>query len=96
MFFVNAATYLALRADVHQFGREAIGDVHHGCGLYAYLVQPLDDVFAGFGLELALQQVFLAGEVGLYVLVGTFQYGLLALQQLETHIGRTQISAPLR
>ena len=59
----DAAAYMALLADVHEFGGESVADVHHGGRTDAGLAQALDDVAAGLGLQLALEEVFLAGEV---------------------------------
>ena len=63
----DAAADVALLADVHEFAAEAIADVHHCCGVDASVTQSLDDVTTGFGLQLALEEVFLAGEVGLEI-----------------------------
>ena len=63
----DATAHVRLLADVQQFAAEAVADVHHGCGTDAGFAQALDDVATSLGLQLALQEVLLAGEVGLEV-----------------------------
>ena len=99
----DAAADARLFADVQQFAAEAVADVHHGGGADAGLAQPLDDVATGFRLQLALQQVLLAAEVGLEVRHGLALFlgfinhlvvdALLALQELQSHIGGTEVAA---
>ena len=82
-------------------------DVHHRGWTDACLAQFFDDVTACVGLELALQQVFLAGEVGLEGPLqtsprrgGFFLFlferleidAFLALEQLQAHIGSAEVA----
>ena len=64
LLLVDATSGLTLFADVEQFGGEPVADVDHGSGVYAGLSQLLDDVAPRLRLQLPLQQVLLAGEVG--------------------------------
>ena len=65
-FLLEDATAAAtLLADMHELGGEAIADIHHGSGTDASLAQLLNDVATGFCLQLSLQQILLATEVGL-------------------------------
>ena len=86
------------------------------------LAQTLDDIATGFRLQLPLQQVFLAGKVGLEIVecgplavehleLGFIAFGLglvdfllevfellvidrlLAFQQLEAHVGCSEVAA---
>ena len=107
LLLVDATTNARLLADVHQFAGKTIADVHHRRGTDASLAQFLDDVATSLGLQLALQQILLAGKVGTEVgqllegflvalLLGvvhlTIIHALLALQQLQPHIGSTQVA----
>ena len=86
--------------DVEQLAAEAVGDVDHRGGAYAGLFQSCDDVAPGLGLELALEDVFASGEVGFEGHIGVAAalacllqiHRLLALQQLQAHVGGAQIA----
>ena len=106
-FLVDAAPCVALAADVHQFAAESVADVHHRGGTDACLGECLDDVASGFWLELTLEQVFFAREVGLDVaqalqhllvaLLSGFSNllvvdGFLAFEQLQAHVGGSQVA----
>ena len=78
----DAAAHARLFADVAQFAAESVRDVHHGGGTDAGFAQPLDDVASGFGLQLSLEQVLLAAEVGLESLLQTFPLLFLLIQHL--------------
>ena len=67
VFLENTATHTRLLTDVKQFGRETIADVHHRCRTDTRLTQFFDDISTGLSLELPLQQIFLAAEIGLEV-----------------------------
>ena len=98
---------MALLANVNQFAGETVAHIHHGRRADASLTHPCDDVTAGFGPQLALQQIFFACEIGRemgqflqHAAVATLlSFGhllivdrLFALQQLESHIGGSQIT----
>ena len=89
---VDAASQSGVVADVEDFGGEAVGDVHHGGGLDFFVAQDADDVTPGLGLELAFEDVLVAGEVGLDVGVGV-EHGLFPFQQLEAHVGGSEVAA---
>ena len=61
------------------------------------LAQVVDDNAACFGLQQTLNEVFATAEVGLcglHVLRGAgVEHTLLALQQLQSHIGRAEVAA---
>ena len=79
---------------MQQFARQAVAHVHHRCGADAQLPQFLDDVTAGFGFELSFNDVLLSREIGLEILVFHLStHATLALQQLQAHIGCTQVAA---
>ena len=61
----DTASHMALLADVHQFTRQSIADIHHSCGAYAGSTELLDNIAACLGAQLALEQIFFAGKVGL-------------------------------
>lgn len=102
---VDAAAGVALGADVRQLAAQPVADVHHAGGAYARLAQTFDDVAACLGFQLAFQDIFLAREVGLEIdavgVVAGFLglvpllviNGFLAFQELEAHIGGTQVAA---
>ena len=96
--FVHLTADVTLLADVKQLRREAVGNVNHRGGQDVGLLQQLDDVPPGLRLELSLQQIFLAGEIGLerhlrFVLTHLlFVYRLLAFQHLQAHIGCAQVA----
>ena len=107
VLLIDAAADARLFADMHEFGGETVADVHHGGGTDACLAEFLDDVATGLGLELALQKVFLTAEVGLEMgeflqsalvalLLGLLHllviHTLLALEQLESHIGGSEVA----
>ena len=94
---------------MQQLAGKSIADVHHRGGAYAGLSELLDNVASCFGLELALQQILLACEVGLEIghrglavgcrmLLLVFVehliiHGFLAFQELQPHVGGSQVSA---
>lgn len=67
VLLVDAATAMTLLTDVHQLAAQSVAHVHHGCRPYACLAQLGYDVTSCLWLQLALQQIFLAREVGLEV-----------------------------
>ena len=57
-------------------------------------MQLVDDVAAGFGLKLPLDDVFLTREIRLEILVLDLStHTALTFEQLQSHIGRTQVAA---
>jgi len=100
---VDVAADLGLRAYMEEFGRESVGDIHHGRGFDARLAQLLDDIDACLGFELALKEVFTTLELlvdGIVVLVGFAEIVVaggtedlqLALQELESEIRRAEVA----
>ena len=63
--FVDAAAGFGRFAQVHELGRQAVADVDHRRWHNAGFGQVAHNVFARFGFQLALNQVFFAGEVGI-------------------------------
>ena len=107
VFLVDVASHARLLADMQEFGGETVADIHHRGGTDARLTEFLDDVATSLGLQLALQQVFLAAKIWLEMcqfFEGTFVSTLFrifhllvvdrlfALQQLESHVGSTEIA----
>ncbi len=105
---IHTAAHVALCADVQQLAAQAVADVYHAGGVYAGLAQRLDDVAARLGLQLPLKQVLTPAHVGLEILqAGQFLLvarlaclgqllvidGTLALEQLQAHVGGTQVTA---
>ena len=97
VLFVDAAAAGGGLADVEHFAGETVADVHHSRGPDAVLAQVFDDHGAGLGLQQTLNEVFATAEIGLcglYVLCGTrVEDTLLALHQLQPHIGSTEVAA---
>ena len=62
---VDAATRLALLADMHQFATQPVADVHHTCRVDSSLLERLDDVPSCLRFELSLQYVLPSAKVGL-------------------------------
>ena len=85
--FVDAAAHAALRTDMHQLGRQSVTHVHHRGRLHTRLAQRLQDIASRFGFQLPLQQVFLTREIRLFGIRHS-----LALQQLQTHISRSEVA----
>ena len=107
VFLIDSAAHTALLADVQQFARQSVAHVHHGRGQYVGLSESLDNVAARLGLELPLQQVFLAGKVGLEVtqllqrlLVSPLSclvhllvvHRFFPFEQLQSHVGGSKIA----
>ena len=95
---IYRASAVALVAYMQQLRRQTVRHINHRCGLDARLLQFLDDIAACLGLQLSFQQVFLPLEVGLrlhlLVLAALLvKHCLLSLQQLQSHIGSTQVAA---
>ena len=97
LILVDAASYARLRADMHQFRRQSVRYVHHRRRLHAGFLQGLQDISSGLRFELAFQQVLAALEGARNTLIIrniliTQGYSL-TLQQLQSHICRSQVSA---
>ena len=90
--FVDAAAGVALVADVQELGGEPVRYVHHGGGEDVVPGEFCDDVFAGFGLELAFEEVFASFECGLEVFVAC-EYFFFSFEELQPHVGGSEISA---
>ena len=79
---------------MQQFARQAVAHVHHRGGADAQFTHLFKDITAGFGFELALDDVFLAGEIRLeFTVFHSLADTALTLQQLQAHIGSSQIAA---
>ena len=89
--FEDADAYVGSFRDVEEFGSKTVGHVDHGSGFYAGLAKLVNDVHAGFGLELAAYEVFVFIETGLHIGIG-HEHFLFALQHLEADKGCTQIA----
>lgn len=91
VFFVEDGPEAGAFAEVEHFGGQAVGDVYHGGGHDGQRTQFVDDVYAGFGLELAADEVVCFAEIWLHIGVG--QIGLLfAGQDLEAEIGCAEVA----
>ena len=77
---------------MQQFGRQAVGDVHHGGGLHTFFCQFPDDVTTGFRFQLPFQQILFACKIGLQIFVAAFEHALFTFQQLQSHVGGAQIA----
>ncbi len=89
--FVDAASGVAVLADMEQFGREAVADIHHCGGYDAGFVELADYIPPGFGFELAFDQIFFAVELRNEVFVAATNV-FLAFEQLQTHIGCAKVA----
>ena len=87
---VYARATLRRAANLTKVACKTIREVNHRCWLNALLLKCVDDVDAGAGLEVTLQEVFVARELRLGV-CDILQYALLALQEVETHVCRTEV-----
>ena len=77
---------------MHDFARQPVADVNHGGWLQAKLCDFAHHIHAGFRLQLTLQEV---GKIFEFRLGGwrCLKHAFLAFQDLESHVGRTQIPA---
>ena len=91
LIFVNTAPHTRLRTDMHQFGRQTIRHIHHGGRFDARLLERCNHIASRLGFELTLQQIFPSFKCQLCILISTRHYAL-ALQQLQSHIRRTEVS----
>ena len=57
---VYPASRVACPAYMEQFARQAVGNIHHGCGLYAGAGECGDYVAAGFGFQLSFDKILLS------------------------------------
>lgn len=96
-FLVDAAACARCGADVEQFGRKSVADVHHGRGADAGFAQGMYDVAPCFGFEQPFEQVFASAEVGLcrfgVVCRAGIEHRLFALHELEAHVGGAEVAA---
>ena len=89
--FVDAASGVALLADVEQFGTESVTDVHHCGGHDSGFGQLYDDVAPSFGFELSLYEILLAFELRDEVRAAC-RGGFFAFKELEAHVGGSEIA----
>ena len=90
---VEVDSYAALRglAELHEVAREPVREVDHRRGEDLLLTQRFDDVGARAGLEVLLEQVFVALELRFGVLdVG--KDALFALEQPQAHVGGAEVA----
>ena len=95
--FIDSAAHAALFADVHQFGRESVADVNHGCRENLRFLQGVNDVAACLGFEDALDEIFSSAEVrlcdGFRATLLSAEHTLFAFKELKPEIGGTEVSA---
>ena len=83
--FVDAATGMALPADVQQFRRKSVLNIHHGSRDDVVLSQLVDNVFSCFGFELAFENIFPAFESRCKIPF-TCKYVFLPFEKLQSHV----------
>ena len=91
VLFIDFAAAGGLFADVEQFAREAVADVNHAGGHDATFAEFGYDVESRFGLEVALEHVVVAVEVGLRGGVGLIG-GLFAFEYEQTRVGAAEVA----
>ena len=86
------ASRVACPAYMEQFARQAVGNIHHGCGLYAGAGECGDYVAAGFGFQLSFDKILLSVKFRYEVFFSGRCY-FFAFEQLQAHVCRTEVAA---